>query len=176
MSLIKCKECGKEISNEAINCPHCGYSFNNKYIVPTSVKVISFFIPIVGIIIFAINIGKNDKLSKESIKYSLYGIITSFVISILFFIIVNYLLVPRTITHKGNRLNNNIVDVNKITIDNYLNKNYLEIKSKLESLGLEVNIVKKENNFYEKDIIIDQSPKYGIKVNKGDLVTLYVSK
>ena len=24
MSLIKCKECGKEISDLAANCPHCG--------------------------------------------------------------------------------------------------------------------------------------------------------
>lgn len=24
MALIKCKECGKEISDTAINCPHCG--------------------------------------------------------------------------------------------------------------------------------------------------------
>lgn len=25
MSLIKCKECGKEISTKAAACPHCGY-------------------------------------------------------------------------------------------------------------------------------------------------------
>ena len=25
MSLIKCPECGKEISNKAISCPMCGY-------------------------------------------------------------------------------------------------------------------------------------------------------
>lgn len=28
MSLIKCKECGKEISDKAENCPHCGYPIN----------------------------------------------------------------------------------------------------------------------------------------------------
>jgi len=26
MALIKCIECGKEISNEAISCPYCGYN------------------------------------------------------------------------------------------------------------------------------------------------------
>ena len=26
--LIKCPECGKEISNKAINCPNCGYPIN----------------------------------------------------------------------------------------------------------------------------------------------------
>lgn len=25
MALIKCKECGKEISAQAKSCPHCGY-------------------------------------------------------------------------------------------------------------------------------------------------------
>ena len=29
MSLIKCPECGKEISSECLSCPHCGY-LNNK--------------------------------------------------------------------------------------------------------------------------------------------------
>ncbi len=24
MALIKCEECGKEISSEALTCPHCG--------------------------------------------------------------------------------------------------------------------------------------------------------
>ncbi|MBQ7573004.1 MAG: hypothetical protein IJT23_01950 [Clostridia bacterium] len=26
MALIKCFECGKEVSDEAVNCPHCGYN------------------------------------------------------------------------------------------------------------------------------------------------------
>lgn len=24
MTMIKCEECGKEISDRAVNCPHCG--------------------------------------------------------------------------------------------------------------------------------------------------------
>lgn len=28
MSLIKCPECGKEVSNTALTCPNCGYSIN----------------------------------------------------------------------------------------------------------------------------------------------------
>jgi len=24
MAIIKCKECGKEVSNKAASCPHCG--------------------------------------------------------------------------------------------------------------------------------------------------------
>lgn len=30
MALIKCKECGSEISSTAKSCPHCGYKNNNK--------------------------------------------------------------------------------------------------------------------------------------------------
>ena len=26
MALIKCAECGKEVSSEAVACPHCGYA------------------------------------------------------------------------------------------------------------------------------------------------------
>lgn len=180
MSLIKCSECGKEVSNKAITCPNCGYNIkNNKYIVPTSIKVISFLFPIIGIFIYAINIGKNDKLSKESIKYSLYGIVTSVVISLIVLFVVHFLLVPRTIVNKADRTKNirsNITEVDKIIVDNYVGKNYMEVKSKLESLGLEVKIVKKVNHFYETDIIVDQDPKSGTIVNGGDLVTLYVTK
>ena len=30
MALIKCPECGKEISDTAKNCPNCGYTIHNK--------------------------------------------------------------------------------------------------------------------------------------------------
>ena len=30
MSLIKCPECGKEISDKSVQCIHCGYPLNNK--------------------------------------------------------------------------------------------------------------------------------------------------
>lgn len=28
MAMIKCPECGKEVSNQANNCPNCGYVLN----------------------------------------------------------------------------------------------------------------------------------------------------
>lgn len=30
MALIKCKECGKEISENAVSCPNCGYKMNKE--------------------------------------------------------------------------------------------------------------------------------------------------
>ena len=32
MALIKCPECGKEISDTAMNCPNCGYELKEKSI------------------------------------------------------------------------------------------------------------------------------------------------
>lgn len=29
MALVKCPECGKEISNSANKCPHCGYTIKS---------------------------------------------------------------------------------------------------------------------------------------------------
>lgn len=30
MALIKCPECGKEISDQATSCPNCGYPISNE--------------------------------------------------------------------------------------------------------------------------------------------------
>lgn len=65
----------------------------------------------------------------------------------------------------------------KITIENYANKNYLEVKGALEALGLQVLIEKKDvdNPDTAKDgEIIDQSVKAGEKLSVGDTITLYI--
>jgi uncharacterized membrane protein YvbJ len=42
MALIKCPECGKEISDKALSCPQCGYpiSNDNKMLRPKDIKEI----------------------------------------------------------------------------------------------------------------------------------------
>ena len=177
MSLIKCNECGKEISSKAITCPNCGYSIkSNNYVVSNSTKIISFLIPIVGLIIYAINIGKNDKLAKESGKYSLLGIVVYVIITLTIFALNVFLFSTRSIKVNGNRLNTNIIDKqNEINIENYIGKNYIPIKAKLQNEGINVIIEYKENNFYKKNIIIDQEPKSGT-LSKGDIITIYISK
>ncbi len=64
----------------------------------------------------------------------------------------------------------------KITLENYAGNNYLEIKGKLEALGVQVIVEKKSTNDEnaEENTIIDQTPKEGEKVSKGDYVTLYI--
>ena len=70
-------------------------------------------------------------------------------------------------------------------LENLIGKNYLEIKAKLELLGLNVVIEKKSVEDPEKykgkeTEIIDQSPEYKlnndeeIKLEKGDSITLYI--
>lgn len=65
----------------------------------------------------------------------------------------------------------------KITLENYVGKNYLEVKGALEALGLQVLIDKKavDNPDAAKDgEIIEQSTKEGEKLSKGDTITLYI--
>ncbi len=64
----------------------------------------------------------------------------------------------------------------KITLEDYKGKNYLEIKGKLEALGVQVLVEKKEttNEKDEENIVLDQKPAAGEKVTVGDYVTLYI--
>lgn len=54
MALIKCPECGKEISDTAKVCPHCGYRL--KTIDYVKHKKISTNILIIGVFLFAVAI------------------------------------------------------------------------------------------------------------------------
>lgn len=72
MALIKCKECNKEISDNASQCPHCGYIYKKRnskkeksmafrVIIPIIVAIAVF---IVGIVLF-IAIDKGIQKIKE---------------------------------------------------------------------------------------------------------------
>ena len=67
----------------------------------------------------------------------------------------------------------------KIEIENYVDKNYLEVKGSLETLGLVVKVEKKDveqtdDKKYKADIIIEQSVKKGEKLKKDDEIILYI--
>lgn len=84
MSLIKCNECGREISDSAVKCPNCGYiNINNTELAPTYLKVICFIIPIIGFIIFAINIKYKPKYAKQCLIASILSIICIIILSII---------------------------------------------------------------------------------------------
>ena len=74
-------------------------------------NVLSFFIPLAGVIIYAVNVGKNDKLAKSSIKTAISGFVASLTIvfSIFMFLFVAYeITAVRTITVTGSRIENRI--------------------------------------------------------------------
>lgn len=77
MALIKCKECGKEISSEAVSCPQCGHpikiknSTNNKE-TGCGTRIL---IVIVALIIFGYIFDCHKKESKHQTKYESQNIV-----------------------------------------------------------------------------------------------------
>ena len=64
-----------------------------------------------------------------------------------------------------------------VTLENYVGKNYYEIKALLETKGIYVLTEKKtvdDVTKYDENIIIEQKPKIGSKLVEGDTVTLYL--
>lgn len=70
---------------------------NNK-----TLKVISFLFPIIGLIIYAINIGKNDCLAKVGLKWAIRGMITAIIIIVIILLLVA-ILTPQSTTISGTR-------------------------------------------------------------------------
>ena len=66
----------------------------------------------------------------------------------------------------------------KYTLEDYSGKNYREVKTELEKVyGLVVEIEKQEVKNAEgldSEVILDQQPKEGAEVQKGDKITLYI--
>lgn len=65
MALIKCNECGKDVSDKAPMCPFCGHPQKPIVIEKTKktwkiVKLISVIVFIVGLFMFSANIFKED--------------------------------------------------------------------------------------------------------------------
>ena len=68
MALIKCNECGKEISDKAKKCPHCGIKCKNENdvkVFPTSVMFILIVI-FVAVIFLMMNYNKKDYNNSTS--------------------------------------------------------------------------------------------------------------
>lgn len=63
MALIKCKECGKEISKDAEVCPNCGKKVNNGNLFLQIVGIL-FIIGVIG------NIFGGDKTDSQSSSYA----------------------------------------------------------------------------------------------------------
>lgn len=81
-------------------------------------------------------------------------------------------------------LNQHIVEIklevsigdDKIKLDDYFKKNKEEAKLSLRNLGLEPDFIETFNEDIPKGLIVRQNPQAGSKVEKGGVVTLYISK
>lgn len=82
-----CKNCGKELNEEAMYCTGCGVLVNNDK--PQAVcddrprfgwSLLSFFIPVVGLILFLTNENKKPKMARSAGKCALAGVITEVVL------------------------------------------------------------------------------------------------
>lgn len=71
MALIKCKECGKEMSDTIKKCPNCGYKEKKKISKKTLIIIVVLLVAIIGggittgIIIHNNNIKQQEKAKKE---------------------------------------------------------------------------------------------------------------
>ncbi len=74
-------------------------SSNDDYLL---LRVISFIFPIIVLIIYAVNVGKNEYLAIESSKWAIRGMITAVIIIILVFIIIA-IITPQNTTINGTR-------------------------------------------------------------------------
>ena len=69
-----CKKCGKEILDDAVICVHCGCSTQQTQAIvaagdapSTGMAVLGFFIPLVGLIIWAINKDSKPQMAKSAV-------------------------------------------------------------------------------------------------------------
>lgn len=100
MALIKCTECGKQISDTVSNCPNCGMVMTeekkfegykliqkdkNKPGIGLYSVLFGIFIPIVGFILGIVGLVKKE-------KYSVYGIFISILMPILYYFLYIYIL------------------------------------------------------------------------------------
>ena len=91
MALIYCRECGKQISSAAGNCPYCGYPLKGEATKQGDMNwgyfFVSFMIPFVGIILCLVS---SDEKSK--VRSAMWGIIWSIItMTIIYIAILSYI-------------------------------------------------------------------------------------
>ena len=82
-----CSHCGKEIMQEAVVCPNCGCATENTIskvgtepdVPSTGLNVLSFLIPVVGLILFIIYHEKAPVKAKAIGKWALIGFVIGLV-------------------------------------------------------------------------------------------------
>lgn len=95
-----CKNCGKEIDDNAVVCPHCGVSVSgttpaapatNGDAPSMGFAVLGFFFPIVGLILYLVWKDQSPLKAKSCGKGALTGFIVEIVVSMLWGVLVGCL-------------------------------------------------------------------------------------
>ena len=86
-----CNHCGKEIIDEAVVCPHCGCAVAKKQTeldAPSmGFAVLSFFIPLIGFILWLLWKDKTPLKARSCGKGALIGVIVSVASSVLMLVV-----------------------------------------------------------------------------------------
>ena len=149
-------------------------------------NIISLLFPIVGLIIYAVNVGKNDKLAKSCIKMTLYGMAFAVVLSIIVSLSLYgaYVFTRESVVEvKGNRINtpqnvdkkeeyDNLDALNNELLENdFITNCQIDKKGKIIYIIIEY----KDNDFYDKKAVInsiikkfDLDKRYDYYININD--------
>ena len=74
-----CKNCGKEIDDQAVICVHCGVATNDEALNPEDrpsigLNILSFFIPLIGLILYFTMKKDTPNKAKSIIKWTIVSI------------------------------------------------------------------------------------------------------
>lgn len=88
-----CSKCGKEISEEAVVCVHCGCSVAPNKVVENDAPnmgfaILGFFIPVVGLILYLMWKDQTPLKAKSAGKGALIGVGLSVLTYIVYFVIM----------------------------------------------------------------------------------------
>lgn len=132
-------------------------------------KIISFLFPIIGLIIYAVNIGKNDNIAKKCGKWALIGI---FIVPATVLILYSIITVIPTLKDRtaGSEQKQVLVsDVQNMEINDAI--------SELERIGLKVSKERKRvsSEDIEKDRVVKTDPSKGKLVDTNTEIIIYIS-
>jgi Kef-type K+ transport system membrane component KefB len=93
-----CKNCGVEMPDDADVCTSCGAqvkpletTYTNPIVVDepsAGLNVLSFFLPVVGLILYLVYMDTTPKRAKKIGKFAIIGACVGFVLSILFVVVL----------------------------------------------------------------------------------------
>ena len=91
-----CKNCGKEIDDQAYVCPHCGVKTGKNDVSPADADsgskagwgILSFLIPLVGLILFLMWKQERPKTAKVCGICALVAVIVEVVVGIIYGVVI----------------------------------------------------------------------------------------